>query len=115
MVQYNNADQLLRPGEIGLFIYTEGGALQINDDGTGSTGNWMIDPLRRVDFIFIYKRNQENGSMNELLIARCGDFEGPVSKRYKVNLRDVRLIGYTSVNWAEFASTQKNPIRYLSR
>ena len=115
MTKYETADQLLRPGEVGLFIYTEGGDLTINEDDSGSTGNWHVDPLRRVDYVIIYKRNPEDRSSNDLLLARCGDLEGPIDERYHINLRDIKLIGYTDINWAEFALTQSNPIRYIDR
>ncbi len=54
MTHYSSAEQLLRPGEIGLFIFTEGDKFTKNADGSGSTGDWTIDPNRRgVDWIFI--------------------------------------------------------------
>lgn len=115
MIKYSSADQLLRPGEVGLFIFTDGANLTINQDGSGSTGDWVVDPRRRVDWVVIYKRASNNPSRNELLLARSGDLEGPRAERYLINLRDIKSVGYTDVNWHEFASAGNNPIRYIMR
>ena len=115
MVRYTSAEQLLRPGEVGLFIFTEGMHLTMKPDGTGSTGIWVIDPRRRFDWVVIYKRNPNDRSKNELFMARCGDFEGPKRGRYSINLHDIKRMGLTDVNWKEFASASENPIRYISR
>lgn len=114
MTRYSSADQLLRPGEVGLFIFTEGASLTIGADGTGSTGDWVVDPRRRVDWIIIYKRGSDRTN-NELWMARPGDYESARGDRYAIGLRHVQLIGATDANWSQFASAGNNPIRYISR
>ena len=112
---YSTASQLLRPGEVGLVLFTEGANLTINPDGSGSTGDWVVDPRRRVDWIIMYRREAGNPADNELLMARSGDFEGPRGDRYLINLRDVKRVGSTNVNWREFAGGWNNPVRYIAR
>ncbi|SRR6266446_7943218 len=100
MTKYSTADQLLRPGEVGLFIFTEGANLTIGSDGSGSTGDWVVDPRRRVDWVIIYKRGS-TPTHNELWMARCGNYEGPRSDRYGIGLRDAHRVGSTDANWAQ--------------
>lgn len=115
MTKYSSAEQILRPGEVGLFIFTDGTNLTINPDGTGETGNWVVDLRRRVVCVIIYKRDTANPSHNDLFIAQSGDFDGPRDDRYLINLRDIKHLGNTDVNWSEFASTGAMPIRYIAR
>jgi hypothetical protein len=116
MVEYSNAEQVLRPGEVGLFIFTEGLHLTLRPDGTGTTGYWRIDPRRRVEWVVIYKRPLGSDVGGELLLARPGDFEGPTSEdRYLINLRQVVATGVTRANWRDFAAAGANPIRYIER
>lgn len=114
MTKYSSADQLLRPGEVGLFIYTEGKHLTVKSNGSGSTSYWSIDPLRRVDWVIIYKRDPNNASHNELLLARSGDLKRR-SDRYLINLRDIKKIGYTEKNWPEFMGPGRHEFRYIKR
>jgi hypothetical protein len=121
LTHYSSANQLLRPGEVGLVIFTEGRDFTVNADGSGSTGDWAVDPLRRVDWIFIYyRRDPADASHNELFMARSGDLEGPRPpvapggrERYLINLRDIKFVGQTTVNWHKFASAGALPIRYI--
>jgi hypothetical protein len=41
-------------------------------------------------------------------------FDGPVDRRYRLRLKDVRREGVTRMSWRLFAYTSQNPIRYLS-
>jgi hypothetical protein len=114
LTRYSSADQLLRPGEVGLFIFTEGSNFTVNPDGTGSTGDWVVDPRRRVDWIVIYKRGSDPAN-NELWMARPGDYESARSDRYAIGLRHIQRVGATDANWSQFATAGNNPIRYISR
>jgi hypothetical protein len=106
--------QLLRPGESGLFIFTKGDCLEINKkDGSGYTGWWEINVLRRVDWIFIYYKSDEGP--NNLYMARCGNLRGPNKDgRYRINLRDAKLVGCTDTNWVEFGGGAGGGLRYIS-
>lgn len=115
MTKYSSADQLLRPGEVGLFIFTGGKKLTINPDGSGSTGNWDINPLRRVDWVFIYKRDSDSTSRNELWMARSGDLKRK-SDRFLINLREIKRVGYTDMNWPDFVGARgRQELRYIER
>ncbi len=106
------ARDFIKPGESVIAIFTHGIHFHLNDDNTGSTGEWKIDPNRLVDRVIIYHRNDE---MNILYIANYAGVE-PADRegRYTIKLTHVQYIGATSTNWAEFAETGAYPIRYLS-
>lgn len=111
--KYSHMSQLLRPGELGLFIYTEGDCLKVDEsDGSGHTGWWTINPLRRVDWIFIYYRLKEN--INKRYLAHCGDLQHrDRDDKYLLYLRDPKLVGYTDVSWVDFGGGAGMPIRYI--
>lgn len=111
---YPHMSQLLRPGESGLFIFTHGDCFEIDEsDGSGYTGWWNVNVLRTVDWIFIYYKPEEG--INELYMARCGDLRGPNKDgKYRINLRDAKLVGYADVNWVDFGGGTGRAIRYIS-
>lgn len=111
--KYSHMSQLLRPDEIGLFIFTKGNCFKIDEsDGTGYTGWWKVDPRRRVDWIFIYYRPKKG--CNKLYVARCGDLQDRARDiKYLIKLRDAKLVGYTDMNWVKFGGAAGNGIRYL--
>lgn len=114
MVEYSSADQLLRPGEVALFIFTDGTELKVDANGTGSTGDWVLDPKRGFDWVFIYRRGRRD-EIAELIMARRGDMEERADGRFLVNLREVKSVGSTRANWHEFAGAPtNNPIRYIA-
>lgn len=108
------ARDFIKPGENVMAIFTHGIHFDLCDGNTGLTGQWNIDPNRRVDRVIIYLRNNEMNT-NTLYIAnyagvKPADREG----RYDIQLTHAQYIGTTSTNWSEFAETGQNPIRYLS-
>ena len=108
------ARDFIKPGESVIVIFTHGMHFDFYDDKTGSTGQWKIDPNRRVDRVIIYDRNDEMNT-NTLYIANYAGVE-PADRegRYNIQLTHVQYIGTTSANWVEFAEGGQNPIRYLS-
>ena len=62
------ARDFIKPGENVLVIFTHGIHFEIHDDKTGSTGEWDLDPMRSIDRVIIYHRNDEL-KINTLYIA----------------------------------------------
>jgi hypothetical protein len=116
VTNYTSASQLLHSGEIGLFIFTKGDRFELRADGSGSTGDWIVSPRRRVDWIFIYKRDRNDSSLNELFKARrAGIDRSPRdAARHVIHLSDITLIGNTDVKWPKFAVTGRGSIRYIT-
>src|ERR1043166_3860444 len=112
----DTAQELLQPGETGLFVFTDGSHFTFNPDGSGSTGFWVIDPTRHVDRVVVV-REQLRGDQRfiELFTARHDGVIGPEDGRYTVRLLDVQLAGSTDHTWKEFAHAGQNPVRYISR
>jgi hypothetical protein len=117
MEEIQAAVDLLRPGETSLIVFTEGRHLEFSPDGTGTSGNWVIDPERQVDRFILYVRPGEVGSLADVYRA---DYEAaapaPVREgRFVVSFRAMERVGITRQDWAHFADTGANPVRYLSR
>lgn len=108
------ARDLIKPGENVLVILTHGIHFILNDDeNTGSTGEWKIDPNRLVNRVIIYLRNDEKHT-NTLYIANHAGVESAETEgRYKIKLTHIQYIGTTSANWFEFAEAGSYPVRYL--
>jgi hypothetical protein len=116
MAQYTLASQLLRPGEIGLFIFTKGDRLELRADGSGSTGDWTISPTRHIDWVCIYRRDRHDASLNELFKGRPAGVERSPRNAAKsvIHLSDVILMGDTDVTWRQFAAPGRGSIRYVT-
>lgn len=115
MARYTSASQLLRPGEIGLFIFTKSDRFELRADGSGSTGDWIISPTRRVDWVCIYRRDRHDASLNELFKGKPAGIERSPrdATRCVIHLSDVILMGDTDVTWREFAAPGRGSIRYI--
>jgi len=104
-------------GEKALVVFTHGLNLKIRPDGTGTSGNWIIDPRRRADKIIIYRRNTSDiETTNEIFIGQQNGISGPTpddDRRYIVAFIDLKRVGTTDMNWKEFAETGSAPVRYL--
>jgi Domain of unknown function (DUF3883) len=114
LTTYLNGRELLQSGETGLFICTDGLNLVVHPDGTGSSGWWVLNPKRRFDRVFIFKRTSGQSDGAEILAAQCIDYEGPDERRYTLRLINIRHAGTTPRNWREFTGGTQNPIRYLA-
>ena len=111
------ARDFIKPGENVIVIYTHGKHFELKDDNTGSTGYWTIDPNRLVNRVIIYHRDDATNTNTLYLANHAGvkvaaEMEKPV--RYDIKLTHIQYIGITTKNWAEFAESKQNPIRYLT-
>ncbi len=113
------AIDFLIPGETAIVVFTDGLNLTIQPDGTGTSGNWIINPHRQADKIIIYRRDTKNTQIiNEILIERHNGVSGPTpddNRRYIVAFIDLKSHGTTNTNWREFAETGSAPVRYLTK
>ena len=117
MAQYTSATQLLRPGEVGLFIFTKGERFEVRADGSGSTGDWIVSPKRHVDWVVVYRRDRHDASLNELFQGRPAGMERSPrdASRWVIRLSDIILVGDTGTNWPAFVATGRGSIRYITR
>jgi hypothetical protein len=113
----DKASDLLNPGETAMVVFTEGLHLVLHSDGTGTSGNWKIDPKRRVGKVIIYKRDSEaTDQLNKVYLADHTGIVGEVEgKRYIIGLQNTTLRGVTDQNWRMFADAGTNPVRYLKK
>ena len=113
------AIDFLKQGETAIVFFTDGRNLIIRSNGTGTSGNWIINPKRRADKIIIYRRDTTDIQItNEIFIGHHNGVTGPIpddDRRYIVAFINLRSCGTTDMNWSEFAETGSAPVRYLKR
>jgi hypothetical protein len=104
------ATSLLQRGEHAIVIFTYGRHFQKRKDGSGSTGDWVIDETRKCNKVVIYNRIQ---ARNDIYVAKRRDIK-PAKQpgRFVLKLSDIRYFGTTYFNWPQFAGS-RNPVRYL--
>lgn len=104
------ATSLLKRGENALVIFTYGKYFYRDQDGSGSTGNWVIDENRKCDQVIIYNRTARG---NEVYIARRTTVTpSKQAGRFVINLDNIQYFGCTYFNWLQFSGS-RNPIRYF--
>ena len=107
---------MLGAGDTAIVIFTRNRHLFLRPDGTGYTGNWVIDPQRKYARVVIYNRDDGANAGGDVIVATHVDTRGTEEPgRYAVYFRDVVLRGKTEKDWKEFADTGQNPIRYAAR
>jgi len=125
--QYNNSclsrdayikhvSEILDPGFPTVAVFTKGAFLEIRDNQTGYTGNWVIDPDRCLKKVLIYLR-EESGSalLNRIYLGDYVWAEGPVDdgRRYRIHFKQLEEVGMTDQNWKDFTGGGANPVKYF--
>jgi hypothetical protein len=107
------ARDFIPPGKKAIVIFTRGRMLRLHLDGTGDTGNWKLNPRRKVDLVIIYNQMPtEDGA--EIFVARhTSTLPSDEDRRFAVHFANARAHGRTDLRWRDFADTTQNPIRYL--
>ncbi len=104
------ATSLLKRGENAIVLFTYGKYFRKKQDGSGSTGNWVIDEKRNCDKVVIYNRTQQG---NQVYVAkRAGITPSKESGRFVIQLDNIQYFGSTYFNWLQFSGS-RNPVRYL--
>src|SRR5260370_765802 len=99
------ARELVKAGESAVAIFTRGGRFVLLQDGTGYTGNWKINPRKKIDKVIIYKRDP-NGNNHEVFVGTLVEIVNSEEEgRRQINMADIRPAGTTTHNWNEFTET----------
>lgn len=53
------AQAYLQPDETAVVVFTKGRNLRLRDDGTGTTGDWVVRGDLNVDKVIVYHRKEE--------------------------------------------------------
>ena len=112
------ARDLIADGETAVVILTSGPYFEVNADGSGSTGKWVIDPTRRLDKVIIYRRDPLHLTAEVFVGEPVDIVKSDRDRRYVIHLANVRDMGETPETWLPFADLKpgaQNPIRYVSR
>jgi len=111
------ARDLVKRGESAVAIFTRGGHFEHDPDGSGYTGNWVINPQKKLDKVVIYKRDAA-GTRHEVYVGTPVEIiDSEQEGRRQIKMVDIRLAGTTTHNWNEFTETKHgsiNPIKYIS-
>ena len=116
MPTFDSAQELLRPGETGLAVHTDGRHFTHEPDRSGITGNWVINPKRQIDCVVVVRWERRGRQrFTEMFTARPEEFVRLENGRHEIKLIDVQLAGSTDRSWLEFAETGRNPVKYVFR
>lgn len=111
------ARDLVRPRESAVAIFTRGKQFHCRQDGAGYTGNWVINPKKKIDKVIIYKRDP-NGNKHEIFVGTLVEIiDSEQAGRRQLSMANIRLAGTTTLNWNEFTETKHgavNPVKYIS-
>lgn len=115
MPTFDSAEELLEPGETGLFLFTNGQFLTIGPDGSGSSGNWKLDPNRTVQRVVVFRWSMPDGErIVELFSGLLSGIDGPTDEgRYIVRFNDMQPQGTTSQTWEAFTGATERPVAYV--
>ena len=105
-----DAQTLLRANHTAIAVFTKGPKFHLNPDGSGSTGDWVIDPKLDVDKVIVYQRKEDT---NEVYVADYDGLSPAGERRHKIHFLNARLVDSTDKPWTEFAGPGQNPIRYI--
>ncbi|MCC7163980.1 MAG: HNH endonuclease [Anaerolineae bacterium] len=106
------ATSLLKRRENAIVVFTCGKYFKKRDDGSGSTGNWVIDKKRKVKQVIIYNRTERG---NEVYVAkRTAVTPSKHVGRFVIELDSIEYYGCTYFNWTQFSGS-RNPVRYWNR
>ncbi|WP_110520478.1 HNH endonuclease [Herpetosiphon llansteffanensis] len=107
-----HARDFVQPGKRLLALFTNGHLLTFNNDGTGSSGNWIMDDHRinTIDQVLIYLRDDSN--INKLYTATYKYAEKVEDGRYCVYFEHYHYIKEIEQNWVQFTGAQQ-VVRYF--
>ncbi len=114
--QIMNAREVIKAGESAVALFTRGAHFVLHQDGSGYTGNWVIDSNRRVDKIIIYQRDTKDNQHKVYVGEPVEIIESGEKGRRQIKMADVRFVGTTTCNWNDFTETKHgaiNPIKYI--
>jgi len=118
----DRASSIIPQGETAIVLKTCGDELDINEDGTGRTGNWKFQPRgpRRIDKVIIFL-DRAGSPESDVLMAEYGGFETPTRGgnyaspgRFVIRMSSIKQVGITRQIWKRFANAGTNPVRFLS-
>jgi hypothetical protein len=114
-MRISSARDLLEPGQSAIVFFTHGQSFNIDPDGEGETGSWMLSPaiVNKVDKVIVYLRDEEN-KINHIYM---GDFHslrrGERSRRFIIRFTKMKELGITNLHWLEFGNGIKAPVNYV--
>lgn len=110
----NSFRDILDPRETALLLFTRNKQLEVNEDATGYSGNWILSPNRGYSRIVLYKRDSSSPGGMILSATHVETKKSAQPRRYRVFFADCVTHGRTNRTWKEFAETGQNPVRYVS-
>jgi hypothetical protein len=110
------ARDLIKTGEKAIAIFTGGGRFTLRQDGSGSTGNWVIKKTAKVDKIIIYRKDYKN-NQNEIFVGIPIEIrESSQEGRREIKMVNIAFVGTTDKKWSDFIEAKegaRNPIKYI--
>jgi hypothetical protein len=120
----SRASNLLDPGESAIVLFTKRPAslspnseFVIKPDGSGWSGDWVIDGKRPADKVIIYYRLAGRGShYGEILVANYdASMATSHPRRFRITFHGVKPVGTTNQTWPDFAGKGQSPAGHISK
>lgn len=114
-MKITSARELLEPGQSAIVFFTHGQSFNIDPDGEGETGSWMLSPalVNKVNKVIVYLRDEDK-KINHIFM---GDFHslrrGERSRRFIIRFSKMTELGTTQVHWLDFGNGSKAPVNYV--
>ncbi len=112
MKEILTARQLLSTEQSAIVVFTRGNHFKIKPDGSGSTGNWVINSKHETENVIIYRRKADT---NEIYMA---DFAGLIHStepnKKVILLRNICCVGMTSSNWFKFCRGSRRSVQFIT-
>jgi hypothetical protein len=114
-MKITTARELLEPGQSAIVFFTHGQSFNIDSNGEGETGEWMLSPalVNKVDKVIVYLRDEER-KVNHIFMGNFHSLRrGARSRRFFIRFADMKELGTTQVHWLDFGNGTKAPVNYV--
>lgn len=111
------AKDTIKENETAIILFTDGLNLTINkEDGTASSGNWVMEDDLSFDKVIIFKKDRERNQNLVYVATPVEIVPGEGIGRFVIKMSGIKCVGRTDENWNEFTGTKKgatNPVQYI--
>ena len=109
------AEELVKPGEKAIAVFTRGDQFSFDQQGDGKTGNWKVNPkrLEGCDKVIIYKRCSSADDNRVYICDYMGVKPSPEPDRFIIFFTKLVDAGRSSSNWVQFGGGSGGAFFYI--
>lgn len=109
------AEELVKPGETAVVVFTRGDQMSFDQQGEGKSGNWKVDPksLEGCDKVIIYKRGVSVDDNRVYIGEYMGIEPSPELGRFIIFFSKLVDVGRSTSNWLQFGGGSGGAFFYI--